>query len=379
MRIGVDVRSLASATGRGVSHYASSLLGELVRTHPADHWHLFQTGRHTLSLPESLKRPNVALTHLHVPNKVLNAAWTFQSHPRLERQLGDVDVFFAPNLGFIRPARQTPLVTTVHDVSFALHPQFYSRRERLWHRAVNPRRLLGRSESVIAVSEQTKGELIKVYGLPPNKIRVVHSGIDEIYKQPVTAAARAAVRCKYALPESYMLFLGALEPRKNLPTLLQAFRVARQAGLSSELVLAGQARPGSLPASIHHANREAIHLLGYVDEADKPALYSAATMLAFVSLHEGFGFPPLEALACGTPSIVSDLPVFAETLIDAAVRVDPLNPAALAEKLVHLEHDHGLRSSLLKRAPEILRPLTWQYAATQTYTVLTEASQRHAQ
>ena len=375
MRVGVDVRSLASSTGRGVSHYTLSLLNQLVGAHSNDEWRLFQTGRRRFALPPSLNRPNVKLTHLGYPNKALNAAWTVQSYPRLERTLGEVDVFFAPNLGFIRPHRRTPLVTTVHDVSYSLHPHFYSWRERAWHRAVNPRRLLRSSTGVIAVSEQTKGELRQVYGLPSEKIQVIHSGIDEVYRRPVSEDAIAAARQKYQLPASYILFLGALEPRKNVATLLAAFGQARQTGLASELVLAGEARPGTVTSG----QSEGVHRLGYVAEVDKPALYAAAVMLVSVSLHEGFGFPPLEALACGTPSIVSDLPVFAETLGGAALRVDPLNTAALAEKLVHLERNRPLRASLLEQAPAVLRPLTWQHAADQTYSVLTNASQRHAQ
>ncbi len=374
MKIGVDVRSLAASAGRGVSHYTASLLGELVAAHPEDTWQLLQTGRQAFALPANLQQPNVELTHVRYPNKLLNAGWSLQPWPQLERWLGGIDVFFAPNLGFVRLGRRTPLVTTVHDLSFVLFPQLYSRRERLWHRAVDPRRLLARSTAVIAVSGQTEQELTTLYKLPPGKVSVVHSGIDEIYRRPVSPAAIAAVRKKYKLPDSYVLFLGALEPRKNLPTLLAAFRLAREAGLTSELVLAGQAKRGELPAG----QTTGVHVLGYVDEADKPALYAAANSLVNVSLHEGFGFPPLEALACGTPSVVSDLPVFAETLGAAAIRITPTDPARLAEKLVHLERDQALRAALLGRGPDVLGPLTWRHAAAQTYAVLTAASHDHA-
>lgn len=372
MRVGVDIRSLLSPVGRGVSHYTLSLLGELIARHPGDQWVLVATGRRRLRLPPELQRPNVTLRHLRLPNKLLNLSLALTGRPRLDRLLGPgvVDVFFAPNLGFVKVSPGVPLVVTVHDLSFRLFPRYYTWRERIWHRAIRPYHLLKRAQAVITVSAQTKAEVEDIYGLLAKQISVVHSGIDPAYRKTLSTTERLRIRRKYRLPERYLLFLGALEPRKNLPTVLAAFATARTQGLKAELVLAGQ--PSAALKRL--ARQPGVRLLGYVPEGDKPVLYAEALALVLASLHEGFGFPPLEALACGTPSIVSDLPVFAETLGAAALRVDPTDSGALARNLVDLERSTALRKRLVRFGASKLRQLTWQQSADLTYRVLRAAA-----
>jgi glycosyltransferase involved in cell wall biosynthesis len=364
MRIGVDIRSLRSESGRGVSHYTAAILSELIKRHPRDEWALLQTGRRPYRLPPELKGPAVSLRHRQQPNKLLNLALASGAR-KVESATGPLDVFFAPNFGFISLDSRTPLVVTVHDLSFARWPRLFSRRERAWHRMVRPRRLLRRADRVIAISEQTKRELQSLYDVPPEKITVIHSGIDDAYRRPIARAARKRVRRKYRLPDRYVLYLGAVEPRKNLPVLIEAHRRARGAGLESRLVIAG--------TGPQWRDSEDVHWLGYVDEADKPALYAEATGLALLSKHEGFGFPPLEALAARTPSLVSDLPVFRETIGEAALRT-PIEPTTAAEKLVHLERDRATRQRLLGRRAEVLKRFTWAEAARRTYDVLAEVA-----
>lgn len=373
MRIGVDIRSLLAGTGRGVSHYTASLLAELVRTHPDDEWCLVQTGRQSYRLPASLEANNVTLRHLRVPNKLLNLTLGSAGLPRLDRVAGKPDVFFAPNLGFVATGT-TPLVVTVHDLSYKLYPRFFSARERAWHAAIRPRHLLQRAKAIVTVSEQTKRELAEHYETPTEKVSAIPSGIDDAYRTPVSSSERLRVREQYRLPAAYILYVGAFEPRKNIPTLVEGFRKAKRAGLAANLVLAG---PGSEQWRGSAADSNILSL-GYVAEADKPALYAEAQTCVLVSWHEGFGFTPLEALATGTPSVVSDLPVFQETLGDAALRVAPDNSHGLAENLVHLEHDDKLGQGLLDAGQPVIDRLTWANTASATYRVLSEAANPHA-
>lgn len=366
MRVGVDIRSLLSSTGRGVSHYAAALLGELIRQFPGDEWRLLQTGSRAYELPSAWDAPSVGLRHLRVPNKLLNLSLATLGRPAADRLLGGVDVFFAPNLGFVRISRGTPLVLTVHDLSYAIHPAYYRWRERCWHAAVRPRALVNRAARLITVSKQTAREVQETYGFDQARLQVVPSGIDQRYRRPVTAADRRRIREAYGLPERYFLYVGALEPRKNPAGMLEGFRLARAAGLAAQLVLAGT---GTAAA----AGQQGVSRLGYIPEADKPALYAGATACLLVSWHEGFGFTPLEALACGTPSLVSDLPVFQETLGAAALRVDPGSPARIAEKLVHLEQDQETRRRIVSAGGPIVRKLTWRRAAAETHRILAEA------
>lgn len=364
MRIAVDIRSLLSPHGRGVSHYTSSLLQEMVKRHPQDEWVLFSTGRHRPKLPPALADQTVQ-RHVARSNKLMNSLLAVGA-ASVETYVGEVDVWFAPNLGFVRIADDTPLVVTVHDLSFDAVPQYFSAKERLWHQMVRPKALLNRANRIIAISDQTKQELVERYRLLEEKVTVVRSGIDSAYRQAIPQRERTRVRRKYGLAGEYFLYLGAIEPRKNIPVLLSAFRLARLQGLRAELALAGTGRsvkpaPGVRP-------------LGYVDEADKPALYHDALGLVLISRHEGFGFPPLEALRCGTPSVVSDLPIFSETLGRAARRVPPGDPAAVAEALVQLASDPALRNRLVKQGTPAIKRYTWPAAGRETYRILKEAA-----
>lgn len=371
MNIGVDIRSLLAMSRGGIPHYTRSILRELVKRHPDDRWTLLQTGRHPYRLPPELERPNVKLHHLRQPNRLINARLAATGHPQLDRAVGGVDVWFAPGFGFLPLSRNVPVVLTVHDLSFRSHPEWYGWRSRIWHRAVRPRALARRANRLIAVSEQTERELAGEYGIPPARIRTIHPGVDDVFRKPVGAATRRRVRRRYRLPRSYFLYVGALERRKNSVALLEAYQTARAAGLGSELVIAGRGTDRWRgPARLLNG----IHRLGFVAEADLPALYAEARALTLVSRSEGFGFPPLEALAAGTPSIVSDLPIFRETLGAAALRVAPDDPATLADSLVQLDRDAQLRERLVAAGSKRLSGFTWERAARETYRVLTEAA-----
>lgn len=372
MRIGVDIRSLLSPTGRGVSHYASAVLRHMVRGHPDDEWLLLQTGARHFSLPEGLDVPQVTLHHVRVPNRLCNLGFYTGVAPGIERLLGGVDVCFAPNFGFVRVGSDTPYVLTVHDLSFRINPSWYTPRERVWHRMVRPRRLVLEAARVIAVSEQTRLEIERVYGLPRERIDVIHPGVDLAGAAPVEMQALRRVAGKYRLPERYVLFLGAQTPRKNIGFMLEGYRQARERGLESELVLAGSVSPAIARYAESHPGLP-VHQVDYVADADRPAIYSGATALMLVSHHEGFGFPPLEALAVGTPSVVSGLSVFDETLGDAALRVNG-DVRELAERLLRLEREPALREDLVGGADAVVRRFDWDRAAEETYAVLRSAA-----
>ncbi|MDP9212187.1 MAG: glycosyltransferase family 4 protein [bacterium] len=293
MRIAVDARSLAAPTGRGVSHYAESLLGELARRYPEDEWVLLQMGRRAWRPSRSLRRRNVTVRHRRLPNKFLNASFVATGMPSLRSLAGDVDALFMPNLGFLPRLGGVPLVLTVHDLSFETYPQFYSPRERFWHAAVGPRSLVGKASRVLAVSDQTEREVVRTYGTQRKRITVAPPGIDAAYRPP-PAREIDRIRRKYRLPRAYFLYVGAYEPRKNLPLLLDGYARARTQGLAAELVLVG---PGTGHAA-ERARRAGAMVLGYVPEQDKAGLYGGALAVTLLSRHEGFGLPPLEALAC---------------------------------------------------------------------------------
>jgi glycosyltransferase involved in cell wall biosynthesis len=357
-----------------VSHYTSALLRQMVSRHPDDEWLLLQTGARRFSLPAGLDVPQVKLRHVRVPNRLCNLAFFVGLAPGMDRVLGGIDVFFAPNVGFVRVGGGTPYVLTVHDLSFRINPSWYSAHERAWHRMVKPRPLVAGATRVIAVSEQTRLEIERIYGIAREEIRVIHPGVDCAGDGPVEPLAVERVAGKYGLPEQYVLFLGAQNPRKNLGFMLEGYRRAREAGLEAELVLAGGVSQAVERYRAAHPGLP-VHQVDYVADADRGAIYGGATALMLVSHHEGFGFPPLEALAVGTPSIVSNLSVFDETLGDAALRVDG-DVRELAERLLRLERDPALREGLVAGAEAVIARFGWDRAADETYAVLREAAGR---
>jgi glycosyltransferase involved in cell wall biosynthesis len=369
VRIGVDIRGLRPDPGRGISHYTHSLLGTLISEYPDDEWRLLQT-RRSYSLPAHWQRPNVELIVGGWPHKVLNATLGLAGRPRLDLLLGGVDVFFAPNIGFLGLSPNVPLAITVHDASFVSHAELYGARDRVWHRLLRPEGLLKRAQQVLTVSQDSARRLAEFYPAITERLTVIYPGIDAQYR-PSSDDDVAAVRARYDLPGRYFLFLGTVEPRKNVGGILAGFDLARERGLSSSLVLAG-ATSAKLRAQV--ATSDGVHAIGYVAEEDKPALYSGATALIFISTLEGFGFPPLEALACGTPSVISDLAVFDETVGDAARRVAADRPEELAAALVELEQDSSLCDSLVAEGRSRVAKFNWQAAASATYGALRRAA-----
>lgn len=279
-----------------------------------------------------------------------------------------------PDLLFI-PAHVVPLVcpvpavVTVHDLGYRRFPDAHPPGQRLYL-DLSTRYSALSAAHVIADSQATRRDLVQFYGVPEAKITVVYPGRDEALRR----VDPAPVRAKYDLPERYILHIGTLQPRKNLVRLIEA--VSRQPSAIS-LVLAG--RRGWLSEPILEAARlhaPRVRALDYVPDDDLPGLYSGAAVFAFPSLYEGFGFPVLEAMACGVPVVCADTSSLPEVVGDAALRVDPLDVGALAEALTQALTDDGLRAELAARGFEQIERFSWERAARETWAVLEQVVAR---
>ena len=302
----------------------------------------------------------VAVHTTRVGSRPLFAAAALTGRPRVDRIVGGCDVLWAPTLAPLAVSREVPLVVTVHDLSFEHGAADFTRYERAWHRLTRPRRLVRAADRVIAVSEAVRRELIAEWGVEAGKVVTVPSGPG---REPSIDGRPSLLR------PGYVLAVGALEPRKRPDLLLEAHARARAAGLKADLVFAGD---GSLRGRLTGSGAT---VLGYVPEEQLDAIYRDALALTCVSREEGFAFTPLEAMALGTPAVVSDLPVFAETLGDGALRVAPGNADALADALLRLERDEGLRAQLVEAGRQAAGRLSWSRAATRTRQVLAEAAE----
>ncbi len=366
LTIGVDVRAAAGRERRGVGEYTvqvlSAMMGQAGRHHD---WRYVCLGAEPAELPPSVLAGDVKFCHRRVRKLVVHHLAAMATHRWDDNQLGKLDVFFIPTAHMLALDPRTPVVVTVHDAFFSTTHHLMSRREQLWHKVVAPERLYRRADRLIADSEATRRRILTVLPEVAERVEVIPPGIRTAYHAPPSGLVIDEMRARLDLPSRYVLFLGALEPRKNVARLLEAFAIARHDGFDHDLVLAGPITADS-QAILRNARLDGVRILGYVRDEDKPALYAAASALAMPSRDEGFGFPPLEALAIGTPSLVSDIDIFVETLGDSAVRVPPDDVEGMARALSVLCHDEAVRSRILAGRPGVIARFDWARCANAT-------------
>ncbi|MCK4315860.1 MAG: glycosyltransferase family 4 protein, partial [Anaerolineae bacterium] len=268
------------------------------------------------------------------------------------------------------PLQSIPTILTVHDLIFRHLPAHHKPLNR-WYLNLTMPLYCRRATHVIAVSECTRRDLVAAYNLPPEKITVVHEAAAPRFR-PQPPDTVVAVRARYHLPDRYLLFVGTIEPRKNLTRLLSGFEAIHADGLTDGLVIVGKrgwlyddffSRLEQSPA------RAAVILPGYVPDEDLPAIYAGAQALVLPSLYEGFGLPVLEAMACGTPVTCSDTSSLPEIAGDAALHFDPDSVESLTDALRHLLSDTDLHAALRQRGFEQAAKFSWDQVAAETEAV----------
>jgi glycosyltransferase involved in cell wall biosynthesis len=363
VRVGVDGRSLrATADARGIGRYLHSLLPALTNAGGDDRYAILVPGKRGPEAERIEGLPRIAVHSTRIGSRPLFGLAALTGRPRLDRMLGDCDVVWAPAVAPLAVSSRVPLVLTVPDLSFEHRASDYSAYERAWHRLARARRLASRADRVVALSEAVRREIIGEWGLDPSKVVTVAPGPGRL--RPSRGTQR-----RVSLEPGYVLAVGALEPRKCPELLVEAHARARGLGLEAELVFAGDG-----PLREHVAGQGAT-VLGHVPDEQLDRLYRDALALACVSREEGFAFTPLEALALGTPAVVTDLPVFAETLGTGALRVPVGDTAALADALLRLERDERLRTELVRTGRATAERLSWDRAGARMRTVLAEAAE----
>ena len=349
MRIGVDGRALrATRPPRGVSVYLEQLLSELVRVDPGDEYSVLVPGE---------PRPSAVPRGVEVvrAGRSTHVAGALAGRPKLDVLLGRPDLVWIPAPVPVALSRDAVHVLTVHDLSFVHRPRDFSAYERLWHRLGRLRRLAERARFVITDTEVVRRQLLDEWELPPERVRTIPPGPGRAIEADAGAGDR------------HVLAVGAIEPRKLPMVLVRAHALARSRGLRAGLVLAGD---GPLADEVEAAGAT---VLRRPTDAGLDAAYGGALCLACASREEGFGFTPLEALAAGVPPVVSELPVFRETLGDAALHVPAGDVEELADALLRLEREPELRARLVGAGRARLREFSWERAARETRAVFEEA------
>ena len=377
MKIGVDARVLMDKQYSGVSEYAANLLLAILRQDKDNTYSLFYNNRRPQEDKLSAwQQENSKIKGLHYPNKFFNyclqkvLAW-----PKIDNFLDGAEILFSPHLNFLRVSKQAKLVVTVHDLSFLRYPEFFSWRKNFWHGALGVKKLLARADRIVAVSQNTKHDLVEVLGLPAEKIKVIYSGnnflraAENIEFPGVSEKAINDFLNKHQLKLGFILFLGNVEPRKNLIGLVKAYEELRNRRpdlADRQLVIAGGR--GWKSRKIFKAFKlslysQDIKFLGYVSNQEKEILYQTAGIFVYPSFYEGFGFPPLEAISFGLPTVSSNISSLPEVLGKAALLINPFSTTEISEAMEIALTDEVIRVRLINLGREQELKFSWEQTA----------------
>jgi glycosyltransferase involved in cell wall biosynthesis len=359
MRIAFDISAL-SAPQSGVATYTHNLARHLSSRHQDQ---LLPVTQSSVSLPSLRGRPSRAVSI----NKTL---WMQAVLPlQLSRLGADVCHFTNSVAAWWTPC---PSVVTIHDTTLWMFPSYHPRRRLLAMRPVIPRGAR-HAKAIIAVSSATKRDIVRTLNVPDEKVHVIYEAAAPHFRPLPRTEALESVRHKYGLPESFILHVGTLEPRKNLVRLLQAFELVRRQGCQARaLALVGNRgwNDATIKACVERMGLDgSVRVLGHTPTEDVVALYNLAELVALPSLYEGFGLPVIEAMACGTPVVTSPNGSLAEIAGSAAEFVDPTRVESIAAGLHTALSDSAKRAALreagLRRAAEF----SWEATAEQTRQV----------
>jgi len=357
LRIGIDYTAAVHQRA-GIGRYARGLVRALAQLDRENEYLLLVAGR---PKEEGTFPPNFRLRYLPLSPHWATVLWQRLRVP-LPADLftGPLDLFHSPDY-VLPPLRRGKRVLTIHDLSFLRYPEGADPRLR-WYLTQAVPRSIGQADLVLADSQNTKSDLIELLGVEAGRVEVLYPGVEERF-HPLSEESLAPVRTRYSLDFPFILSVGTLEPRKNHVGLLQAYSLLRE---PHRLVIAGG--KGWLYEGIFQeverlSLEERVFFLGYVPEEDLPALYNLADLFVFPSLYEGFGLPPLEAMACGTPVVVSALSSLPEVVGDGALLVPPQEVEALAEAMEKALSDPSLREELRSKGLERAKRFTWSEAA----------------
>lgn len=317
-------------------------------------------------------KDNFKVIFINSPNRFW---WNFWALPDYLKK-NPVDVFHTQYIAPFWLPRNIKLVLTIHDISFNFFPQFIKKLDLFFLKTLLPRSIR-RADKIITVSENEKNNIADFYKISLEKIEFTYNGVDfEKFNRQYSIEEKKQVRAKYNLPENFMLYIGTLQPRKNIPVIIKAIKT-----LDIKLVLAGDRNAHNFDKKIDNIIQknnlgEKVIFPGWIDEEDKPVLLQSADGFIFPSLYEGFGIPIIEAMAAGLPVICSNIPVLREIGRDAALFCDPRNSAEFAENIKKILINESLRRDLIERGKYTAQKFTWQKTAEKTleiyYKLLTE-------
>ncbi len=369
IHVGVNAHLLSLAKSyrsAGITWHIYNLLRHLPEASPEIGYTVFLSERRYAGAPGV----RLQVSRLPTDRPPVRILWEQALQPWAVRR-AEVDLLHSPV--YVGPlVSACPFVVTIHDLSFLFFPQSFRAMNRNYLQTFT-RLSVRRAQRVIAVSESTKRDLVQLYGLSPAKVDVVHNGVDDSFR-PLPADQVTAFRRRAGLPDRFILFVGTLEPRKNVVHLVEAYALLPKERPPLFLVGGKGWFYDEIFARVEALNLSGeVHYVGYVPAGDLPMWYNAADLFVYPSLYEGFGLPPLEAMACGTAVVASTASSLPEVVGEAGLLVDPSDTEALATAMEQVLSDRGVQEQM--QAASLAQAQSFSWAETARRTV---ASYRRA-
>lgn len=379
MRIGIDIRCLNDGKITGVEEYTMNILERLFELDKKNQYILFLNSFHDSHFNPKIfsQFKNVSVRQFHYPNKLLNFCFWYLGWPHVDKMLGGVDIFFMPNINFIALSKDVKLVLTIHDLSYEIFPETFSIKRRLWHNILNPRKLCRRADRIIAVSDSSKKDIMGHWKINEEKIIRIYNGISDDFEQfDRNNPKLIEIKEKYHLPFNFIFYMGTVEPRKNIPTIVKAYdhlRESKNPQLEKyKLVIAGG--KGWKVKNILDEMRGAkftrdIIFTSCITNEDKAAVYMLASLFVYPSFFEGFGIPLLEAMRAGVPIVTSNTSSIPEVVGDAAVMIDPDKPDELCVAMKKILLDRDFQTRLKEEGRKRSVRFNWRTSARELMEV----------
>lgn len=336
-----------------------NLTRALIEKNSEHEYYLYCTDK-TFELPDDMRRPNVHKKLIVPSTRIIRLPISF---PVMLAYHG-IDVFHCQYMG--PPFLVTPYVVTLHDILHETYPELYPSKLRYFMSKTYP---FGarRASKILTVSEYSKKDIMNIYGIPEERITVIYNAVSDEFFQVEDQLVIDEVKKKYRIDSKYIFFVGRLEPRKNIPSLIKAFHFLKEKHkLPHKLVIAGMKdfKYQELFSMVKALNlTDEVIFTGRVEQQDLPLLYNGAELFVYPSYAEGFGLPPLEAMACGTPVITSNTTSLPEVVGNAGVLIDPWNVEELGNAMLKVISDDKLKQELKERGLKQSKKFSWNKAA----------------
>lgn len=379
MRIGINFHTNDEYIS-GVEYYSLGLLNALLQIDTQNEY-IAITNRPSLIRRYVSQSTNLTVIEIkHVRTRIARILWEHTQLPRIAKR-HKLDVLHCTS--YICPIHATsvPYIVTMHDTIAIDNPKWCKQTNSLYF-SLFMKAATRKAFTILSISKCTADDLKRNFGLSCSKIHIVYSGIDEIFTPEKDYSRCCRVRERYNLPERYILYVGNIEPKKNIWTLLCVQRTLREKGLPHKLVIVGRRSWGTkveLDEISREINSGNVIWTRYVDRCDLPCVYQMADVFVFLSLYEGFGFPPLEAMACGTPVISTSTGALNETLAGAALTVEPFSIGQITRAIVSIINDSYLREKHIDMGLRQSSLFNWERTARETLSVYQEVLTRSEQ